>query len=74
MSYADGGAERWDSWRRMMEPLASRLPIMVLPGNHEIEMDNVTHEVFNHYRHRFVMPGKMPEISAPIQYNRTNFF
>ena len=65
MSYADGGAERWDSWGRMMEPLASRLPIMVLPGNHEIEMDNVTHEVFNHYRHRFVMPGTMPEISAP---------
>ena len=48
MSYADGGAERWDSWGRMMEPLASRLPIMVLPGNHEIELDNVTHQVFNH--------------------------
>ena len=65
MSYADGGAERWDSWGRMMEPLASRLPIMVLPGNHEIELDNVTHQVFNHYRHRFIMPGLLQENSKP---------
>jgi hypothetical protein len=64
MSYADGGAERWDSWGRMMEPLASRLPIMVLVGNHEIEMDNITHVVFDHYRHRFRMPGTLPEISS----------
>lgn len=65
MSYADGGAERWDSWGRMMEPLASRLPIMVLPGNHEIEMDNISHVVFEHYRHRFQMPGLEPEITLP---------
>jgi acid phosphatase type 7 len=64
MSYADGGAERWDSWGRMMEPLASRIPIMVLVGNHEIEIDNVTHVVFDHYRHRFRMPGTLPEISS----------
>ena len=29
--------DRWDSWGKMIEPLASRLTLQVLPGNHEPE-------------------------------------
>ena len=75
MSYADGGAQRWDSWGRMMEPLASKISVMVLVGNHEIEMDNVTHESFEHYRHRFIMPdGGRPEYKSPMmKRNRKHY-
>ena len=69
MSYADGGAQRWDSWGRMMEPLAAKMPVMVLVGNHEIEIDNKTHATFEHYRHRFIMPdGGRPEHVAPASH------
>ena len=33
--------QRWDSWGKMMEPLASRLTLQVLPGNHESEYSPV---------------------------------
>ena len=35
LSYADGYGPRWDSYARMMEPLASAVPVMVTGGNHE---------------------------------------
>eukprot|EP00511_Aplanochytrium_stocchinoi_P012425 CAMPEP_0204877210 /NCGR_PEP_ID=MMETSP1348-20121228/48070_1 /ASSEMBLY_ACC=CAM_ASM_000700 /TAXON_ID=215587 /ORGANISM="Aplanochytrium stocchinoi, Strain GSBS06" /LENGTH=564 /DNA_ID=CAMNT_0052034059 /DNA_START=87 /DNA_END=1778 /DNA_ORIENTATION=+ len=57
LSYADGAQDRWDIFGRKMEPLFSRLPLMVLPGNHEIELDMETHETFKAYRNRFIMPG-----------------
>ena len=28
---------RWDSWGRLLSPLASRVPIITAPGNHEVE-------------------------------------
>ena len=34
-------------------------------GNHEIEIDGVTNEVFVHYRNRFRMPEVAPEQSLP---------
>lgn len=37
---------------RRVEPLASRLPYMVLPGNHEV------HYNFSHYRELFTMPNR----------------
>uniref|UniRef100_A0A0B6ZTI3 Purple acid phosphatase n=1 Tax=Arion vulgaris TaxID=1028688 RepID=A0A0B6ZTI3_9EUPU len=40
-----------DEFMRQIQPLASRLPYMTCPGNHE-EAYN-----FSHYRSRFVMPG-----------------
>ena len=48
MSYADGGADRWDSWGRLVEPLFSSLPLHVLPGNHEVEVSN---HLSRHSRH-----------------------
>ena len=61
MSYADGGADRWDSWGRLVEPLFSSLPLHVLPGNHEVEVSKSSLETFQAYRHRFQMPSSLPE-------------
>lgn len=65
MAYADGGAERWDSWGRLVEPVVSQLPLMVLPGNHEVEFDLNTNDVFNPYRNRFRMPGGTEDYRRP---------
>lgn len=42
---------RWDSWARMMQPLASHIPFATIGGNHEIEsirsQNNLTHVAYN---------------------------
>lgn len=35
ISYAHGRPDAWDEWFRLVEPLASRVPVMVAFGNHE---------------------------------------
>eukprot|EP00850_Spirogloea_muscicola_P020753 SM000225S07032 [mRNA] locus=s225:124084:126933:- [translate_table: standard] len=37
LSYADRFQPRWDTWGRLVEPLAAARPWMVTEGNHEIE-------------------------------------
>ncbi|CAL4981291.1 unnamed protein product [Urochloa decumbens] len=37
LSYADRDQPLWDSWGRLVQPLASARPWMVVPGNHERE-------------------------------------
>ncbi|OEL25770.1 Purple acid phosphatase 22 [Dichanthelium oligosanthes] len=37
LSYADGQQPLWDSWGRLVQPLASARPWMVTEGNHEKE-------------------------------------
>lgn len=65
MSYADTDQTRWDSYSAAMEPLSSRVPWMVGPGNHEIESDNATGASFTPYEHRFNMPAIAPAVIAP---------
>jgi len=36
LSYADGDGPRWDSYGRLLEPLASRVPVASIGGNHEV--------------------------------------
>ena len=73
LSYADSAARpsarrpcsqrRWDSWFEMVEPLASRMPLMTCPGNHEIEADHPrpgTATPFLAYTARLRMPGANP--------------
>lgn len=60
MSYADCDQRRWDSWFRMIEPLSSSVPYMVVPGNHEIEADHTFGTSFTAYKHRFSMPEARP--------------
>eukprot|EP00613_Pedinella_sp_CCMP2098_P080324 CAMPEP_0171934648 /NCGR_PEP_ID=MMETSP0993-20121228/32193_1 /TAXON_ID=483369 /ORGANISM="non described non described, Strain CCMP2098" /LENGTH=403 /DNA_ID=CAMNT_0012575403 /DNA_START=48 /DNA_END=1256 /DNA_ORIENTATION=+ len=70
LSYADGNGTRWDTWGHLMEPwLSTALPLVAMPGNHEIEMDSETAETFPHWRARFRMPEVAPEQSAPGQVN-----
>ena len=66
MAYADGDGNRWDTWGRLMEQAFAQLPVLVLPGNHEIEMDAETYMPFAAYRHRFRMPSKLPETIGPV--------
>ena len=35
VSYADGFMQHWDTFFNKIEPIASRVPYMVTPGNHE---------------------------------------
>ncbi|KAK4388037.1 Purple acid phosphatase 23 [Sesamum angolense] len=48
---------RGDGWGRFMQPLTSRVPMMVIEGNHEIEcqVNNIT---FLSYTTRFSVPSK----------------
>jgi len=51
ISYADGFQLHWDVYMRKIEPIASRVPYMVAPGNHEFWFN------FTAYRSRWFMPG-----------------
>ncbi|XP_004301530.1 PREDICTED: purple acid phosphatase 23 isoform X2 [Fragaria vesca subsp. vesca] len=46
---------RWDGWGRFMQPLTSRVPMMVIEGNHEIE-PQVAGITFASYLARFAVP------------------
>ncbi|GLT56413.1 hypothetical protein SLA2020_294560 [Shorea laevis] len=48
---------RWDGWQRFMEPLISRVPMMVIEGNHEIE-EQVAGITFKSYLTRFAVPAE----------------
>ncbi|XP_059632223.1 purple acid phosphatase 23 isoform X3 [Cornus florida] len=47
---------RWDGWGRFMEPLISRVPMMVIEGNHEIE-PQASGITFKSYLTRFSVPS-----------------
>ncbi|VAI31579.1 unnamed protein product [Triticum turgidum subsp. durum] len=50
---------RWDGWGRFMEPLASRVTMMVTEGNHEIEPQGHGGAVtFASYLARFAVPSE----------------
>ncbi|KAL4363414.1 hypothetical protein GQ457_04G016130 [Hibiscus cannabinus] len=48
---------RWDGWGRFMEPLISRVPMMVIEGNHEIE-PQAAGITFKSYLTRFAVPAE----------------
>ncbi|KAJ7517584.1 hypothetical protein O6H91_21G030200 [Diphasiastrum complanatum] len=56
LSYADYYEPLWDSFGRMVEPLASRRPWMVTEGNHEIEEIPFFIAPFRSYNARWLMP------------------
>lgn len=59
---------RWDGWGRFMEPLISRVPMMVVEGNHEIEpqADGVT---FESYLKRFAVPSNESGSNTNFYYS-----
>ncbi|CBN76693.1 conserved unknown protein [Ectocarpus siliculosus] len=68
LSYADCDQPRWDSFMRMLDPVASRLPWMVAAGNHEIETNGAYPgaKPFLAYESRF----RMPAVGAPTDLGR----
>ena len=59
LSYADGDPERWESWLDIAEPLLREVPFVSVPGNHEIECDKTTHDVFVPYESFFRNPNRL---------------
>jgi 3',5'-cyclic AMP phosphodiesterase CpdA len=51
IGYADGYQRHWDTFLNKVEPIASKIPYMVTPGNHEFWFN------FQAYKHRFYMPS-----------------
>ncbi|KAI3948307.1 hypothetical protein MKW92_002540 [Papaver armeniacum] len=47
---------RWDGWGRFVEPLISKVPMMVIGGNHEIETQSAGIS-FKSYLARFAVPS-----------------
>jgi hypothetical protein len=74
MSYADSDPARWTSWMDLVEPLVRTTPISVAAGNHEIECDNVTNEIFVPYEHWFHNPNRLADADTrPVEedYRKT---
>jgi len=72
LSYADCNQKLWDSYGELIEPLASRIPWMVGPGNHELEITN-DQMLYRAFEERYKMPKiKEPEfgpITIPPKYH-----
>ena len=61
LSYADGDPKRWESWLDLSEPLLREVPFVSVPGNHEIECDKATRDVFVPYESFFRNPNRIRE-------------
>jgi hypothetical protein len=53
IAYANAKMHRWTHWFELMEPLFRSTPVEVAAGNHEIECDNRTWEIFVPYENYF---------------------
>lgn len=70
LAYADRDQPLWDSFGRMVEPLASRRPWMVTQGNHEIEKLPIIHSTkFTSYNARWRMPFEESGSSSNLYYS-----
>ncbi|KAL8139125.1 hypothetical protein V2J09_005126 [Rumex salicifolius] len=59
---------RWDYWGRFMQTLVSKVPIMVVEGNHEIE-DQANNITFAAYSSRFAFPSEESKSSSVFYYS-----
>lgn len=74
MSYADTDPQRWLSWMALVEPLLRSTPLHVAAGNHEIECDTRTYDIFVPYEHYFRNPNRIgPAVTKPVseEYRKT---
>jgi len=65
LSYADCNQQLWDSFGQLIEPVASRIPWMVGPGNHELELTN-DQQFYLAFEERYKMPQIKPAKFGPI--------
>ncbi|CAM6035913.1 unnamed protein product [Sphagnum compactum] len=59
---------RWDMWQRMVEPLTSRVPTMVIEGNHELEQQ-IDNQTFVAYKARFAVPSEESGSGTSMYYS-----
>ncbi|KAJ4723019.1 Purple acid phosphatase [Melia azedarach] len=59
---------RWDYWGRYMQPVLSKVPIMVVEGNHEYEQQ-AENQTFVAYSSRFAFPSKESGSSSTFYYS-----
>ncbi|GAB4851891.1 Purple acid phosphatase 15 [Ancistrocladus abbreviatus] len=59
---------RWDYWGRFMQPLMSKIPTMVIEGNHELE-EQAENRTFEAYRARFAFPSRESKSSSTFYYS-----
>ncbi|XP_071719413.1 probable purple acid phosphatase 20 [Rutidosis leptorrhynchoides] len=70
LSYADMIQHRWDSFGRLVEPLASQRPWMVTQGNHEVEKIPAIHPTpFTAYNARWHMPFEESGSTSNLYYS-----
>ncbi|CAA7019167.1 unnamed protein product [Microthlaspi erraticum] len=70
LAYADFMQPRWDTFGRLVQPLASRRPWMVTQGNHEVEHIPLLHpERFTAYNHRWRMPFEESGSTSNLYYS-----
>ncbi len=66
LAYADGYYPLWDSFGRMLEPLAARVPLLTTGGNHEVDYG----EAWVSYTTRYPMPFEASGSSSPLWWSR----
>jgi hypothetical protein len=66
LSYADGWFSLWDSFGRMIEPLAARYPVLTIGGNHEFDYG----ESWVSYLARWKTPHVESRSSSPLWWSR----
>ncbi|KAH0453779.1 hypothetical protein IEQ34_018103 [Dendrobium chrysotoxum] len=70
LSYADFYQPRWDSFARLIEPLASSHPWMVTQGNHDIEsIPFLQPKPFKSYNARWHMPFEQSASPSNLFYS-----
>ncbi|KAL7617972.1 probable purple acid phosphatase 20 isoform X1 [Lactuca sativa] len=70
LCYADMVQPIWDSFGRLVEPLASKRPWMVTQGNHEMEIIPATHPTpFTSYNARWHMPFEESGSTSNLYYS-----
>ncbi|KAF5750499.1 hypothetical protein HS088_TW03G00836 [Tripterygium wilfordii] len=70
LSYADTLQTLWDSYGRLVDPLASQRPWMVTQGNHEIEKIPILHTTsFTSYNSRWRMPFEQSGSNSNLYYS-----
>ncbi|KAG9156428.1 hypothetical protein Leryth_025777 [Lithospermum erythrorhizon] len=70
LAYADTIQPLWDSFGRLVEPLASQRPWMVTQGNHESEKIPLVHsDSFTSYNARWYMPYEQSGSDSNLYYS-----
>lgn len=70
LSYADFLQPLWDSFGRLVEPLASQRPWMVTQGNHDVEKIPIIHSTpFTAYNARWHMPFEESGSNSNLYYS-----